>query len=153
LQGPGIAGALTGSYDASSHTLSFADAGIAVADASRAVYTVKAFFADPADAVPGATYRLSIDGDSGVTLEGALSSQMAGVQAPVSNGSGSVVVSRPTVLSVEHGVPAGAGPTNADTLTWNLRFSEFVQYLHGVEGRNGLNETNKFKRLGAVLYI
>jgi len=141
LLGPGIAGTLTGSYDAASHTLAFADAGIAVADGSRAVYTLKAYFADPADAVQGATYRLSIDGDRSVALEDALSSQMAGVQAPVSNGSGSVVVSRPTVLAVEHAVPAGAGPTDADTVSWAVRFSEYVQYLDAsdfdVEGLSG----------------
>lgn len=133
LSGPGIAAPLAGSYDGAAHKLVFDNAGISVADGASAVYTVKAYFADPAAAVTGSTYQLSLDGQAGVTLEQALSSQMAGVQTPVTNGSGSVVVTSPTVLAVEHAAPIGSAATNADTLSWTVRFSEAVQNLDAAD--------------------
>lgn len=133
LSGPGIATPVAGTYDGASHKLVFDNAGISVADGAGAVYTVKAYFADPAAAVAGNTYQLSLDGTSGVTLEAALSSQMAAVQTPVGNGSGTVVVTSPTVLAVQHAAPPGGGATNADTLSWTVRFSEAVQNLDAAD--------------------
>lgn len=132
LTGPGIGSAVTGSYNASTHKIVFANVGIAVADGAAAEYTVKAYFADPAGAVRGATYALSIDGDANVTLATGLSSQMAGAQTPVTNGSGSVVVTSPSVLAVEHTTPAHS-PTSADSLTWTVRFGEAVQHLDATD--------------------
>ena len=132
LTGPGIGSAVTGSYNAFTHKIVFANVGIAVADGAAAEYTVKAYFADPADAVRGATYALSIDGDTSVTLATGLSSQMAAVQAPVTNGSGSVVVTGPSVLAVEHTTPTHS-PTSADSLTWTVRFGEAVQHLDATD--------------------
>lgn len=132
LTGPGIGSAIAGSYDPVTHKLTFANAGIVVADGAAAVYTVKAYFADPAGAVPGTTFALALDGDSGVTLATGLSSQMAGAQAPVTNGSGSVVVAGPSVLSVAHATPAHS-PTNADSLSWTVSFGEAVQHVDAAD--------------------
>jgi hypothetical protein len=132
LTGPGIGSAVTGAYNASTHKIEFASVGIVVAEGAAAEYTVKAYFANPADAVRGATYALSIDGDTSVTLATGLSSQMAGAQAPVTNGSGSIVVAGPSVLAVEHTTPAHS-PTNADSLTWTVRFGEAVQHLDATD--------------------
>ncbi|MFL6635159.1 MAG: Ig-like domain-containing protein, partial [Massilia sp.] len=132
LTGPGIGSAVTGAYNASTHKIVFASVGIEVAEGAAAEYTVKAYFADPADAVRGATYALSIDGDTSVTLATGLSSQMAAAQAPVTNGSGSIVVAGPSVLAVEHTTPTHS-PTNADSLTWTVRFGEAVQHLDATD--------------------
>ncbi|KGF83078.1 hypothetical protein IA69_02285 [Massilia sp. JS1662] len=132
LTGPGIGSAVTGTYNASTHKIVFTGAGIVVAEGAAAEYTIKAYFTDPAGAVPGATYVLSVDGDTSVTLATGLSSQMAAVQAPVTNGSGSVVVAGPSVLAVEYTTPTHS-PTNADSLTWTVRFGEAVQHLDATD--------------------
>ncbi len=132
LSGPGIGAPLTGSYNASAHTLGFSGAGIAVADGASAVYTVKAYFNDTSGVAAGATYLLSLDGDSGVTLGNSMSSQMAPSQSPVTTGTGTVVVSGPGVLSVERATPA-ASPTNADSLSWTVRFSEAVSRIDAAD--------------------
>ncbi|MCA1248527.1 Ig-like domain-containing protein, partial [Massilia sp. MS-15] len=128
LTGPGIATSIAGSYNAASHTLHFA-AGIVVADGASAVYTVKAYFNDTSGIAGGATYLLSLDGDSDVAL-GGLSSQMAAGQMAVTTGSGILVVTGPSVLSIERSAPASS-LTNADSLSWIVRFSEAVTGIDG----------------------
>ncbi|SFC27888.1 choice-of-anchor U domain-containing protein [Massilia yuzhufengensis] len=131
LTGPGLGAPVQGVYHAGSGTLDFASA-IAVADGAAAVYTVKAYFNTTSGVTAGATYLLSLDGDSGVTLANGMSSQMANGQSPVTTGSGIVVVAGPGVTSVDYATPA-ASPTNADSLSWTVRFSEAVSSIDAAD--------------------
>jgi len=132
LTGPGIGTPVTGSYNAGAHTLSFAGTAISVADGASAVYTVKAYFNSTSGVSAGATYLLSLDGDSGVNLATGMSSQMAPTQSPVTTGSGILVVSGPRVLGVEHASPTSS-LTNADSLSWTVRFSEAVSQIDAAD--------------------
>ncbi|WP_144394703.1 putative Ig domain-containing protein [Pleionea sediminis] len=77
---------VTGTYNAGSDTITFSGLSISIADGGSETYTVNAFYNDNTSVTEDATFILSVDGDTDLTVGGS-GTQMAATSA-VTNGSG-----------------------------------------------------------------
>jgi surface protein len=80
---------VVGNYSSVTNTLTFSSLSISVADGANETYTLSGYYSTPTGLTDNATYILSVDGDTDLTLD-ASKTQM-GSTTPVTNGIGTKV--------------------------------------------------------------
>ena len=111
---------VVGVYSANDNTITFSGLSISVADITSETYTINGYFNDTANLTDNATYILSVDGDTDLTLD-ATKTQM-GATEMVDNGTGTKVVisdTLPTASSVTLSGTVEVGQTLTGTYTYN----------------------------------
>lgn len=122
LNGPD-ANNVTGTYNASGNTITFAGLSISVADGNSETYTVNGYYNDNTGLTPGQTMILSVDGDTDLTV--GVGTQM-GATSAVNNGVGTSVVDdiAPVVTSVS--VPINTTYAIGAILDFTVNFNENI---------------------------
>ena len=92
LNGPDASN-VSGTYSSSSNTITFSGLSISVADGASETYTVRGYYTNTTGLVDGATFALSLDGDTEVTATAG--SSMSGSNVAVSNAAAAKVVTSP----------------------------------------------------------
>ena len=136
LSGPD-ANNVVGTYNAGTNEITFSGLAISVAQGDNETYRISAFFNDRSGLANGQTYRLSIDGDTDVTLSPG-GSRMASGQTPVTNGTGSAVTvvneaptnvalsassvaeNTPTATPLAIGTLSTTDPNTGDSFTYSI---------------------------------
>ena len=82
--------AVTGTYDSTANTLTFAGLSISIANGTNETYTVSGFFSTPTGLTENQTYILSLNGDSDLTVDQS-KTKMSGSNSDVDNGTGTKI--------------------------------------------------------------
>ncbi len=92
LNGPD-AGNVSGTYSSSTNKISFSGLSISIADGANETYKIRGYYSDTTGLVDGATFSLSLDGDTEVTATAG--SSMSGSNGAVSNAAAAKIVAPP----------------------------------------------------------
>ena len=92
LNGPDASN-VGGTYSSSANTITFSGLSISVADGANETYKIRGYYSDTTGLVDGATFSLSLDGDTEVTATAG--SSMSGSNVAVSNAAAAKVVTSP----------------------------------------------------------
>ena len=92
LNGPDASN-VSGTYSSSTNSITFSGLSISIADGGNETYTVRGYYSDTNGLVDGATFSLSLDGDTEVTATAG--SSMSGGNSAVSNATAAKVVAFP----------------------------------------------------------
>ncbi len=96
LNGPDASN-VGGTYSSSANTITFSGLSISVADGANETYKIRGYYSDTTGLVDGATFSLSLDGDTEVTATAG--SSMSGGNSAVSNAAAAKVVAPPLPTS------------------------------------------------------
>ena len=92
LNGPDASN-VNGTYSSSANTITFSGLSISVADGANETYTVRGYYSNTTGLVDGATFSLSLDGDTEITATAG--SSMSGSNSAVSNAAAAKIVAPP----------------------------------------------------------
>jgi hypothetical protein len=81
---------VTGTYDSTANTLTFAGLSISIANGTNETYTVSGFYSTPTGLTENQTYILSLNGDNDLTVDQS-KTKMSGSNSDVDNGTGTKI--------------------------------------------------------------
>ena len=153
LNGAGASN-VTGVYNAGANTITFSGLTLSVADNTSEVYTVNAYFSDNTGITDNATYVLSIDGDTDITVSSG--TQMAATTV-VNNGAGGtfdVTAATLVVTTQPVGSVSGSNLTTQPVVTAQDAFGNtdvnFTETITLTENGNGTISGNTATSVAGV---
>ena len=132
LNGPDASN-VNGTYSSSTNTITFSGLSISIADAANETYKIRGYYSDTTGLVDGATFSLSLDGDTEVTATAG--SSMSGSNTAVSNATAAKVVAPPLPTN-NRGVRLsenGSVPLSTNVLSFADASSTTGQIVYSVQ--------------------
>ena len=132
LNGPDASN-VSGTYSSSANTITFSGLSISIADGANETFTVRGYYSNTTGLVDGATFSLSLDGDTEVTATAG--SSLSGSNSAVSNAAAAKIVAPPlpTNNRVVHLSENGSVTLSSNLLTFADASSSTGQIVYTVQ--------------------